>query len=1180
MDISQIGRPTLFPCADRVKVPQIGADHGKVSSSHQPQISVGLPLETFLRNEEKYNANYFKRISEDLVFSEDVVRTHASHSLPYDRSDLKEVFSFKKTQKKKKKTLTDSVEKFHARGFEKKHLPCNIHKISEHKLTPLKVPKFRLNRENQEELVLAGTENVELKNKEPVFLTENLLESQWSDHSIAEREMEVGLSPSRTWDSMLLMKLSKNTARWIVSEKTCEGPQKDRLDRILGDVHGVPSGPIDTLIRDDASVSDLGLGERDSMTPPMQLNGSWKRISSSMKETEVDAGKLETRNSEPLVSFYRLPFGLRKAQRESQREAAGAINTTAKDVKIYRRKAKPPPTLRDVMNPAVGDKMFDTHNQFEQEWLSGAEQLFRSNKSQILMSSGNLYQTHNQQSYPIDPDNWHEEANSRKGKQKKKKRKRENSSSKKAEVIQKGHSKWSKLPEAIQEEVMSVHEAGYDPEAHREPSPSTLRNHRENPALVRLVDEWRSKWNLSNKWYDSSVEDLERDLKDLNEHVRLQAVATIARASTYRPAPEPGIPVKDTISRFRRQRSDQTANDSQGILPETLVKSIEGALHDSSHRVRVTAAITLYTLSRPNEEPSNDMAKALLNNIIRTGTPPERWAAAQCLAHAGVCDSYVVGELVNQLFSSEDIVKHEQCVTHLSKLSQNSSIVHSMVAEQLNSTSWRRRIVACKVLPRLHGVVNKDITHKLTNLMWNDWHKEVRMIAAQTLGKTGHGKEVHDDLRDRLLEGNERDQIDSLYKIGHLGIMTARLLPAYLRCFDDAYISVRIAATSTAAKLELKEDKVINKLLFLTQYDNNWKVKAHAVKALGVIGEVNNRITEAVVWALRFEAQPGVRAEACGALVRLGIKGKEISTILQDKLLVELDPVVRKQLAIALEAQGVSSSGDMEMVQQIKDEVRRLCTRFNIAAKITKNEEWEAKQENHRDMFNSSPHLSEFERKHRTRTPVEAQTRPSTKHSQRTRTPIVQITSEDADDISIAESFDSSLPQTPTGEEDSRMGNLEARSRRSSIISSLGTIEEPTNEMEIARVKSGSRSREGSPGCTRSNNSRLTPAEKLEKLIEVYEGTCSYDEYEKYVRPEEEEKGTEVDDYEEEGGIDEKNWKKNLDEEMTEDVKKDGTTARDVLRAENEEDDDIKDNFDTATQEQAHVVPKERDEKA
>ena len=53
--------------------------------------------------------------------------------------------------------------------------------------------------------------------------------------------------------------------------------------------------------------------------------------------------------------------------------------------------------------------------------------------------------------------------------------------------------------------------------------------------------------------------------------------------------------------------------------------------------------------------------------------------------------------------------------------------------------------------------------------MWNDWHHEVRNAAAQTLGRTGHGKEVHDDLRDRLLEGNERDRIDALHKIAHLG---------------------------------------------------------------------------------------------------------------------------------------------------------------------------------------------------------------------------------------------------------------------------------------------------------------------------------------------------------------------------------------------------------------------------
>lgn len=60
--------------------------------------------------------------------------------------------------------------------------------------------------------------------------------------------------------------------------------------------------------------------------------------------------------------------------------------------------------------------------------------------------------------------------------------------------------------------------------------------------------------------------------------------------------------------------------------------------------------------------------------------------------------------------------------------------------------------------------------------------------------------------------------------------MTARLLPSYLKCFDDPYIAVRIATTETASKLELKDHDVLMKLLFLTEFDSNWKVKAHALK--------------------------------------------------------------------------------------------------------------------------------------------------------------------------------------------------------------------------------------------------------------------------------------------------------------------------------------------------------------
>ena len=53
--------------------------------------------------------------------------------------------------------------------------------------------------------------------------------------------------------------------------------------------------------------------------------------------------------------------------------------------------------------------------------------------------------------------------------------------------------------------------------------------------------------------------------------------------------------------------------------------------------------------------------------------------------------------------------------------------------------------------------------------MWNDWHEDVRKSAAQCLGKTSHGREVHDDLRDRLIKGDEGIKLEAISKIGQLG---------------------------------------------------------------------------------------------------------------------------------------------------------------------------------------------------------------------------------------------------------------------------------------------------------------------------------------------------------------------------------------------------------------------------
>ncbi|XP_071947910.1 HEAT repeat-containing protein 4-like isoform X2 [Antedon mediterranea] len=1064
--------PQLFVCADRVKVPQVGDDERNFKSFHLEQAI----SRHFLQPVETYNKKYIKKISADLIFSEEVVRHHAAHTLPYDKDAIWRSFDPSSIVDRKPAKTSGIMGRYNQRGAEKKHLPCHIKTISQHRLKPLKKkvkhPKPDNIKDKEDEVKTKVSSPQDLSKKSSVFLTQ--------DETVDENQQnKLNKKSSTKWDEHLMMSLSKNTARWIVSERLSEGPQQDKLNRLLIDIYGESLTTVDTLIRDDASISDLGSAEgtdlpaRPKSLPPVPSTTS---TLTELKKDVID----DDINSQSLASFYRLPGGVRRTQRNLEKELSGAINATAKTISIPQKKIKPPPTLKDVMNAGVGNKIYETDNQYEQEWLSGAQLVPRKDNSILTFDTGNKYRKVKQENYPADPKHWHSKEKSKISKKGHKPTK--------DKLPHKGYRKWSDLPKPIENEAtLSIHEAGYDAEAHRDPDPMTLKQHRSNIALIRVVDEWRNKWHLGNKWYDSSIDDLERDMSDINEHVRLQAIATVARAATFRPQADPGIPLKSKIMKWRAKTTSMMIglagtfkkssdgkegkkHSEEGILPDKLYNCVIKALRDTSIRVRVTAAMALYTLNRPNEEPPYEEARKTLHEVIRVGNPPERWAAAQCLAHAGVCDSYVVGELVKQFFDSTEPVKLEQCVHLMSKLSDNSTLVHSMIAEQLNSTNWQHRMMACKVLPKLHGLVNKDIMHKLATLMWHDWHHEVRRVAAQTLGKTGHGKEVHNDLHDRILTGTERDKVDALQKIAHLGIMTARLLPAYLQCFDDGYISVRLAAARTAGILIVDDDRVLRKLLFMTQFDTNWKVKAHAIQALALVGKVTTPIRDAIIWALRFEAEPGVRAEACSALISLKITGDDIAYILQDKLLVEPEQLVRSQIVLALESMGLSSHGDMDMVLQIKEEVRRLCTRYNIAAKIAQNEKKENNDLYVDKYFNipKSPELPDWdenkdERVMSVKTRGTSASRPSTRHSVRTTTPSIIISLED----DINDSSDTSL-FLANGGRDHRTGGLTGSSKGSRV---------------------------------QSAHDRRTPEERLEKLIDLYEGICTSDEYNEFAHP-------------------------------------------------------------------------------
>lgn len=52
-------------------------------------------------------------------------------------------------------------------------------------------------------------------------------------------------------------------------------------------------------------------------------------------------------------------------------------------------------------------------------------------------------------------------------------------------------------------------------------------------------------------------------------------------------------------------------------------------------------------------------------------------------------------------------------------------------------------------------------------------------------------------------------------------------------------------------------------------------------------------VRECVLWAFRYEDQPGVRAEACHTLIKLNMKDAEVAQILQDRYLVEPNEIVR-----------------------------------------------------------------------------------------------------------------------------------------------------------------------------------------------------------------------------------------------------------------------------------------------
>ena len=331
METDRLSRPLLFPCADRVKIPQVGSDETRVKS-HFNFLSQSLPPTRTEDVQGKIHENYVKKISADLLFSEAVIRKHAAHTLPYSKEDLKGTFDASGVVKRKPIKKIGVVGRHNQRGNEKKHAPCHITTVSEHKLKPLQRKKKIIPDRDDEIVSEVGTV---IKGKD-TFLTQlpqeddddknEEIQAVWSQGS------KVRPKEAENWDSHVLMNLSKATARWIVNERTPLGPQKDRLTKLLVEKYGETSH-LDTLIRDDTSVSEMGTAEQAeqraaSRTSKQHRGGVETGRSDGRKELKEgeggEGGEADGDvNDKPLASFYRLPGGVRRNQRQLAIDSLG-----------------------------------------------------------------------------------------------------------------------------------------------------------------------------------------------------------------------------------------------------------------------------------------------------------------------------------------------------------------------------------------------------------------------------------------------------------------------------------------------------------------------------------------------------------------------------------------------------------------------------------------------------------------------------------------------------------------------------------------------------------------------------------------------------------------------------------------------------------------------------------------
>lgn len=171
--------PLLFPCAARVKVPQLGSEDSdlKYTKKHrQEQAAIVFPTSWPHQPSSQAKVNL---LTNNLTFSEDVVKDRCFHMLPYDEKYMYEAFDATGLVPFPPRTKYP-VGRHNPRGPDIRHMPCAL-RFTKPKLKPMKKKVM----EKALKMHIEAVKENEVKVNKKV---EEVVEGKASEESVEARE--------------------------------------------------------------------------------------------------------------------------------------------------------------------------------------------------------------------------------------------------------------------------------------------------------------------------------------------------------------------------------------------------------------------------------------------------------------------------------------------------------------------------------------------------------------------------------------------------------------------------------------------------------------------------------------------------------------------------------------------------------------------------------------------------------------------------------------------------------------------------------------------------------------------------------------------------------------------------------------------------------------------------------